>query len=289
MSEMQQFVDLCENEFENQLDAFVKSGLLDENFKFIILSGPTCSGKTTVAKKIKGELKNKNKKLFYVSIDDFFHEISAERNIDAEVDFESINAIDLELFKTFLSDISENRKTKVPRFDFLTRRRSFYVDVDPAEIDIFLFEGIQATYPEITALLTYERCLSVYISTGEGITVGDKVFDPNEIRLMRRIVRDHFYRDSNAEYTFFLWKDVRENEEINIFPNVKNCDIILNSTMGYEINMLSGYLRELLEAVPVDSIYRKGSEELLEKIGGIEAMPKSLLPENSMYFEFLKR
>ena len=289
MSEMQQFVDLCENEFENQLDAFVKNGLLAENFKFIILSGPTCSGKTTVAKKIKGELKNKNKKLFYVSIDDFFHEISAERNIDAEVDFESINAIDLELFKTFLSDISENRKTKVPRFDFLTRRRSFYVDVDPAEIDIFLFEGIQATYPEITALLTYERCLSVYISTGEGITVGDKVFDPNEIRLMRRIVRDHFYRDSNAEYTFFLWKDVRKNEEINIFPNVKNCDIILNSTMGYEINMLSGYLKELLEAVPVDSIYRKGSEELLEKIGGIEAMPKSLLPENSMYFEFLKR
>ena len=289
LSEMREFVDICENEFNAEFDKLVKGKLLTEKVKFIILSGPTCSGKTTVAKKIRAELEKNGKRVFDVSIDDFFYDVKVDRTIDQEVDFESIHAVDLDLLSAFVSDVSANRKAKMPVFDFLERRRVSFKEISSREDDIFIFEGIQAMYPEITALLRHRACISIYISAGEGITVGDRVFEPNEIRLMRRIVRDHFYRDSDAEYTFFLWKDVRKNEDANIFSNIKNCDIILSSTMGYEINMLSGYLGGLLEAVPSDSIYRKGAEELLEKIGGIEAIPQSLLPDCSMYFEFLKR
>ena len=288
-NEMKNFVLACESEFNSEFDGLVKGKLLTEKVKFIILSGPTCSGKTTVARKIREELEKNGKHVFDVSIDDFFFDVKVGRTVETEVDFESINAVDLDLLGAFVSDVSANRTAKMPVFDFLERRRVSFKEISPGEDDIFIFEGIQAMYPEITALLRHRVCISIYISAGEGITVGDRVFEPNEIRLMRRIVRDNFYRDSDAEYTFFLWKEVRKNEEKNIFPNVKNCDIILSSTMGYEINMLSSHLRALLESVPRESVYRKEAEVIIEKLCGIEEIPQILLPENSMYFEFLKR
>lgn len=288
-NEMKNFVLACESEFNSEFDGLVKGKLLTEKVKFIILSGPTCSGKTTVARKIREALEKNGKRVYDVSIDDFFFDVKVGRTVETEVDFESINAVDLDLLGTFVSDVSANRTAKMPVFDFLERRRVSFKEINPSEDDIFIFEGIQAMYPEITALLRHRECISIFITAKEGITVGDKVFEPNEIRLMRRIVRDNFYRDSDAEYSFFLWRNVRANEDKNIFPNMKNADIVLNSTMGYEVNMLSGYLSALLEAVPRESIYRKESEKLLEKIGGIGVIPKSLLPDDSMYFEFLKR
>ena len=106
---------------------------------------------------------------------------------------------------------------------------------------------------------------------------------------MRRIVRDFNFRGASPEYTMFLWESVRRNEDKNIYPNIGNCDIRIDSTMPYEINLLVQFLVPLLESVPKDSKYRKTADKLLMKLEGIETIEQSLIPNNSLYYEFIKR
>ncbi len=289
-AEMLDFVISCEREFEADLAAAVKKACDTENLKVIGLSGPTCSGKTTTAKKLIDALEERGKNVHIVSIDNFFKDVKKpDFENDEQVDFDSVNAIDLPAFEECINEIFECRPSHIPQFDFITGKRSGYTEIQPDPNDLYIFEGIQAVYPEITAMLRRFTGVSIYIRAESGIDVDGVIFEPDEIRLMRRIVRDYNFRGAEPEYTFFLWESVRKNEEKNIFPNAVGCDIKLNSTMAYEINLLSRFLRPLLMSVPADSDYRHVTDALLEKLEGIEFVDQSMIPDNSLYYEFIKR
>ncbi len=290
-AEMLKFVTDCEHEFEAKLAAAVKEVCDTEELKVIGLSGPTCSGKTTTAKKLIDALEARGKNVHIVSIDDFFKNVKKPdyENDDEQVDFDSINAIDLPAFEECINEIFECRPSHIPHFDFITGKRTGYTEIQPDPNDLYIFEGIQAVYPEITALLHRFNSLGIYIRAESEIDIEGTVFESNEIRLMRRIVRDYNFRGAEPAYTFFLWEGVRKNEEESIFPNVAGCDIKLDSTMAYEINLLSQFLSPLLAAVPTDSEYRPYAETLMKKLEGIECVEQSMIPNNSLYYEFIKR
>ena len=285
-AEKQKFVLECERDFEKLLDDSLSKIWEIDGLKAIGLSGPTCSGKTTAAKKLIDDLSAHGRKVHVISIDDFFKDTARSKTTDEAPDFDSVNAIDLDEFVRCTEDIYAGKTVKIPRFDFVSGKRTGYVEIDPDPTDVYIFEGIQAIYPEVVSALGGAE--SVYICVKSPINVGGVIFEPNEIRLMRRIVRDYNFRGADPEYSMFLWQSVRANEEKSIFPNVGNCNVQIDSAIPYEINVLVQFLRPLLMQVKKESKFYAQAAELLKKTEGIESIPSIMIPDGSIYYEFVK-
>lgn len=281
----------CDRAFEAALEAEV-SRICERAPKVIRLSGPTCSGKSTVVKKIVKELERKGKCVHTVSIDDFYygreklHQMAAESE-SGEIDYDSVKTIDLEEIREFVAAIAVGGEVKCPIFDFRSGDRDGYRTMHVSADDVFIFEGIQATYPEIKALFDERVCVDVHIAPEDSIALGDDKFDKNEIRFLRRIVRDRHFRCTHPEFTFKIWKSVRENEEKNIFPYVCECDFYIEASFAYELGVLKPYLIEYLAEISEESEYRAPADELLARIQSAAEISSEYIPADSVYREFL--
>ena len=285
------YVAECEKKFEHALDCAVEKIISAESNRIITLSGPSCSGKTTTANKIVSEFEERGKRVHVISIDDFYYDRDylikqAEKN-GTSLDFDSAETIDLdELEKTIESIFSED-SVKIPVFDFKSGKRIKEKEFILDDKDIFVFEGIQAVYPEVTRLFKAHPYFSVFAYVCEDLKVGDHIYDKNTVRFFRRLVRDYNFRNATPEFTFKLWESVRQNEERNILPFVDDCDVLLNSLMPYEINMLKPYLVPLLSEISESSVHFAYASEMLEKLEGLEEISREYIPSNSVYREFL--
>lgn len=289
--EARAFVAECERVFDTKIDIAV-SVILEKNTRFICLSGPSCAGKTTTAKKIVEKLAEHNVKAHLVSLDDFFHDmdylVKMAKDKGGALDMDSADAIDLTAFAVCLDEIVIQSQTKIPVFDFHTHARSGFTDFSCGENDLIIFEGIQAVYPEITSLVAPYGMTSIFVCPDQAITVGEQVFEPNIFRFYRRIVRDAQYRSANAQRTLEVWRGVRSNEDAHIFPYRDRCDVAVDSTMQYDLHLLTPYLRQLLPQVEESSRYYLRALDILNRISAIEPIPAQYLPDDSMYREFIK-
>ncbi len=283
------FVDASESDFQNRLAEVSHHIVCDDRVEFIMLSGPTCSGKTTLAAKLTSEITGAGKKAIVLSVDDFFKEHSAMKRVGDRIDFDSVDAIDLFYFAECVSKILNGEDTPLPSFDFVTGTRKEGVPYRHTPDDIIIFEGIQTVYPEVLALMEGYPYKSLSIAVREALSVNGTIFSPEEIRLARRIVRDFKFRSASPEFTFHIWRGVRENEEKNITPYLDTCDYCIDSLMPYEPFMISPFLIPLLESIPAHSRYYSEAKTFREKFRAVENFPISsdLLPENSLYREFL--
>ena len=267
----------------------------DPELKLVRLSGPTCAGKTTAAKMIVKRMSENSKNAVFVSIDDFYYDcdhlekISRDNGLDV-IDYDSPATIDTEAMAAFLDELFEVGEAVCPHFNFTTGKREVGKRVVIGENDIIVLEGIQAVYPQVLELLGKRRSECIFIEPRDAIVCKDARFEPNEIRLMRRIVRDSNFRSTSAVETMELWKGVRANEEKNIFPYVDRCKYRINSTMPYEIGVLRPYLERALVAGESDALYEKYKDEfaaMLEKVSVAEPVPASYIDEDSLYKEFV--
>ncbi|MGI6167706.1 MAG: uridine kinase family protein [Eubacteriales bacterium] len=291
--EARKFVDSCEADFEARLNAVVEKVCSIEGLKLIGLSGPTCSGKTTAANKLDEVMTALGKNVHVVSIDDFYLDRDVleqrARENGGRIDYDSEDTIDFDALAECVEEIFSDGPTLIPKFDFIKGRRTGFIELETDDNDMFIFEGIQAIYPKVSELFHRYIYKSIYISVESAIEIEGEIFEPNEIRLMRRIVRDFKFRGAKPEFTMYLWESVRTNEELNIFPYALGCDYFINSTLAFEINLLRPYLEEILAGVPDDNKYRERADRILEKINGLEAIPETYLSPNSLYNEFIRR
>ncbi len=280
----------CENNFESSLDSVADDVILKQA-KIITICGPTCSGKTTTAIKLKGKLKAKGKNVHVLSFDDFYLDrdtiIASCKMRGVEVEYESASTLDLSLLSKVMSEIAYDNKTVVPVFDFKTGTRGGYKEYLLSEEDVFIFEGIQALYPEVSALYSDFSHYSIYICVRTPIKYNDNIFDTNTIRFLRRVVRDKKHRGTSAERTAQMWRSVRENEEANIFPNVSNADCIIDSSLAYEMNVIKGDVIETLSDVDTNSGFYLSSCMLLRKFDGIQKISEDYVPADSVLREFI--
>ncbi|MBQ8145222.1 MAG: Flp pilus assembly complex ATPase component TadA [Clostridia bacterium] len=281
------FVNACEIDFEKRLDEATKK-ITSSKIINILLSGPTCSGKTTTANKIIGDYHEVGKEVTVISIDDFFLERDDGRTIkeNEKIDYDSVDVIDLDLLKECISKAKPGNNIKVPIFDFITQSRVGYNAHYITEDEVLLYEGIQAVYPEVTSLFD-DEFIGVFINVNEDVCLNGTLFSRDEIRLVRRLVRDRKFRGANADFTFYLWETVRENEDKNIFPNKNICTIQLDSFMGYELFLLKPYILEVLSEVNENSTYYDKAKNLIEKFSGLDEIKYEYIPKNSLYTEFL--
>ena len=174
----------------------------------------------------------------------------------------------------------------MPRFNFRTGQRESGELLRPRAGDLFLFEGIQILYPQVDALLRQEGYYSFCVCPQSAIAAGGEVFLPNEIRLMRRLVRDVIYRAAAPSFTFFLWNSVRENEEKNIFPYIGTCNRTVDSTMPYEIGLLKPYLERYLTGEWVGDFWQE-ADGILARLADVQPVPDGLIQPDSLYKEFI--
>lgn len=274
------------------MDGVVEAVAATPALRFLGLTGPTCAGKTTAAKKLTACLEEHGHRVHVVSIDDFYFDKSvlqlrAENDPDIEIDYDSEETIDIALLEEKTESLLCGRETKMPRFDFRSGMRTEGLTLSPTPDDVFLFEGIQILYPKVDRILHGDAYRSIYICPASAIDVGGECFLPNEIRLMRRLVRDYRYRASAPAFTLYLWQSVRENEEKNIFPNKDTCHAYIDSTMPYEIGMLKPYLEEILPTVPAESPFYGQAQGLLGRLRSIVEIPSAYMTQNSLYKEFI--
>ena len=285
------YVAECEKNFENALDCAVEKIISAESNRIITLSGPSCSGKTTTANKIVSEFEERGKRVHVISIDDFYYDRDylikqAEKN-GTSLDFDSAETIDLDELEMTIESIFCEDSVKIPVFDFKSGKRIKEKEFILDDKDIFVFEGIQAVYPEVTRLFKAHPYFSVFAYVCEDLKVGDHIYEKNTVRFFRRLVRDYNFRNATPEFTFKLWESVRQNEERNILPFVDDCDVLLNSLMPYEINMLKPYLVPLLSEISESSVHFAYASEMLEKLEVLETISREYIPSNSVYREFL--
>ena len=286
------FVAACDADFEKRMDAVAERTAAVQDLKFLGLTGPSCAGKTTAAKKFTACLEQHGHRVHVISVDDFYYDKQilqerADSDPNIEIDYDSEDTIDIELFAQKIESLLRGVPTEMPRFDFPSGMRVAGETLFPQTDDVFLFEGIQILYPRINAILRGKAYRSIYICPMSAIRMGQVCFSPNEIRLMRRLVRDFRYRASEPDFTFYLWQSVRENEEKNIFPNAHTCDAFIDSTMPYEIGMLKPYLDELLARIPMENRFYDEAQRLLARLAALITVPSSYMTPNSLYKEFI--
>lgn len=285
------FLFECDAQYDTRVEDAVTK-ILNSDVRFVCLSGPSCAGKTTTANKITQKLAKHGIQTYVISLDDFFYDmdylVSMAEKKGTALDMDSADAIDLPSFKACLVQLVEQNHVDLPVFDFHTHCRSGYRTLTCQEHDLIIFEGIQAIYPEITSLIKPYGMLSIFVCPDQAITVGEQVFEPNIFRFYRRIVRDSQYRSATAVRTLEIWRGVRNNEDANIFPYRNSCDVVIDSSMAYDLHVLTPYLRELMPTVPEDSRYYLRALDILNRIQMIDPIPATYLQSDSMYREFIK-
>jgi uridine kinase len=293
--EARAFVHSCDKSFYNRL-CDVCEQIVENDLSVIGLTGPSCSGKTTMANILTERLKKNGKQVHVISLDDFFYEVDVLHRMsdDGEIDYDSPDTIDIETLTETVDAIFRYGEVQLPRFDFLTGKREKGEKICAGPDDRFIFEGIQVLYPEVSRLLSkYDSYKCIYIAPKSEICVGGRVFKPNHIRLLRRLVRDFNFRGASADFSLYLWESVRKNEEKNIFPHIDKCDYFIDSTLGYDINMLAPYLERILSmphsgrGAISEAEYRQAADKILAEISDVVPMEKSYLSDGSLYREFI--
>ena len=287
-----QWIKSCEESFAKQIYDITESIAKKESIRVIRLFGPSCSGKTTTARHLISFFKKFGKRAHVISIDDFFYdrdylrELSIKKGL-TEIDYDSPDTIDCEELGAFVEEIFSDNKVVCPVFDFKTGMRSGYKTMNIDEDDIFIFEGIQAVYPKVVEMFEKHDSVSIYILPQRDILAGGECFESNEIRLMRRLVRDYNFRNTQPDVTFSNWDSVRDNEEKNIFPYVGDVDYVVNSSMPYEIGILKPYLMSLLSDFSVEDPHYETARTILERVSLIESIPSTLILDGYLYKEFV--
>lgn len=287
-AEASDFINKCENNFKYKLDQTV-SEIIGRGNRVITLSGPTCSGKTTTAKALVEGLEGKGLCAVVISIDDFYLDnLRAGLTPGAEIDFDSVKTIDLNYLEKFTQELFSQKKVYIPKFNFMTGIRDGYSEYTPTPNDVYIFEGIQAVYPEVTALLG-ENFTSVFINVDDEIICNGVHFAPHEIRLLRRILRDYKFRNTTPEENFHYWESVRKNEVESIFPNTVNTHFIIDSFLPYELFAIASHVIPLLRSVPESSDYKKTAYDLECRMQILcsDVYKSELIPENSIFREFI--
>lgn len=289
-NEITDVIAAAEANYEAQICRAAEAASDHPELRFVILSGPTCSGKTTTASRLTDSFASYGRKIIVISIDDFYRDNNGSRSVDStrKVDYESADAIDLEYFDECTTLIENGMPCSLPNFDFKTGKRAGYRPYNPHPEDVILFEGIQGVYPEIVSLLPADKLSRLYITVGEDITVRGIHFDRREVRLIRRIVRDYNCRNAEPDFTLFLWQHVVENEDKNILPRESSVPFHINSLLSYELNMIRDRFLFCVSRVKPSSQYYKITRELAGRMECLPPIDSVYLPEKSVFNEFIK-
>ncbi len=271
------------------------AGIADEiaqrgNVKIVLIAGPSSSGKTTFAKRLSIQLMTNMLRPLAISLDDYFVN-RADTPIDkyGNKDYESLYALDLDLFNQDLQRLLKGEEINLPTFNFEKGEREYKgnkLRLKPE--NILILEGIHGLNPILTAQISDSCKYKIYVSTLTTINLDDHNWIPStDNRLIRRIVRDKQFRGISASETIARWPSVRAGEDKWIFPYQELADTMFNSAMLYELSVLKEGAENVLRQVPKTSFEYAEAYRLLRFLSYFKPIVKSDIPRTSLLREFL--
>ena len=286
---IKKFIESNEIKFNSQIDDVVNTITKDKEVKMILIAGPSSSGKTTTTKRIASYLTAKGYKPINLSLDDYYldrHEIKKDENGD--YDFESVNALDINLFKKDINDLFNNKTIKPPVYDFIQGEKVAGNELYKLEENsIVLVEGINALNSVFDNIIDVKK-VKIYLSPFMSINIDRHNYVSTiDLRLIRRIIRDNRTRGYGVATTIHNWDKVRKGEEKNIFPFIKEADIIINTALEYEIGVLKVYIEPLLLSVNINSPYYAEARRLLSFLKQFFPIPSEYVNRDSIIREFI--
>lgn len=285
------FIRVCES-LHNKKIAKIADSILERkgDVKVVLIAGPSSSGKTTFTKKLCIQLQVVGFNPVMVSLDDYY--LSSDKvPVDefGKPDLEALGALDIPLLNENLLQLFRGEETEFPIFDFKKGGRQEQGRILKMEDrSILVMEGIHGLNKDLTPSISGTSIFKIYISALTQLNLDDHTrIATTDNRLIRRMVRDHQFRNYDAEKTIAIWPSVRRGEEKNIFPNQDRADAAFNSALDYELAVLRMYAEPLLKSISPDKEAYAEAQRLLNFINNFSPMPSSMVPADSILREFI--
>ena len=288
--DMREVVLVQEAHQERQIGEIAKEISDRGNVKYVLIAGPSSSGKTTFSHRLAIQLRVNGLIPHPIAVDNYFVDREhTPRDKDGNYNFECLEAIDIEKFNTDMRDLTAGKEVRLPVFDFLTGKRKY--ESKPQKFgpdDILIIEGIHCLNPKLTEAMPDESKFKIYISALTQLNIDEHNRIPStDGRLIRRLVRDARTRGASASRTIAMWPSVRRGEEENIFPYQEQADVMFNSSLLYELAVLKQYVEPLLFDVDKDSEEYLEAKRLLKFFDYFVGIGSEYVPTNSLLREFI--
>lgn len=283
------FIQLCEARHNRMLAELGQIIEGNEDIKIICVAGPSSSGKTTFANRLRIELMARGLKPIRISMDDYYlTKAEAPKDEDGKPDLESIEALDIELFNQNMLDLINGEEVQLPKFDFKVGHRIPGRKLKVGKGEPIIIEGIHALNDRMTSLIPRNQKFKIFIAPQAQINLDNHYpISTVDLRLLRRLVRDYKFRGASAEETIGMWPSVRRGEFKWIYETQEGADFVYNSMLPYELCVMKKYAQPLLEAVEAESVYFPVAERLLRMLKYFDDMPDEWVPCNSLMREFI--
>lgn len=297
--EFPQIVHESESFYENQLDTAAE--LIKERsseLKMVMVSGPSSSGKTTTTLKLEQRLNKMGMSFVPLIVDNYFYDLEMHPKDEfGDYDFETPQALDLQLINEHLKKLAAGEEVKIPYYDFKTGKR--YLDNTPLQLhenEVLLIDSLHGLYPEFSKEIPASQKFKLYLEPLLQMKMDDGQYIRwTDLRLIRRMLRDSVHRAYNPEQTLLHWHYVRSSEKRTILPYSGTADYIVNTSMAYEVPI---YRPKLLKSFQEWAVKYKGdplredafvrAERVMKMLEAIEPMEdESSIPGDSVLREFI--
>lgn len=277
-----------EYNFDSQVIKIADKIYAEEGVKMITVAGPSASGKTTFTNLLADRLEFRGVKVHRISTDDFFIDRDKLPRLDnGLLDMDSLNAMDVKLLAYTLESLLEGQRVVVPHFDFVAGKRAGETtEIIPEDADVTIVEGIHALNPVILGKygVGNDNIVGIYISPRRDFLLpSGRTIAPVELRLLRRILRDHYSRGHSLADTLSQWDEVLKAERVNIYPFVHRAAFTVDSVYDYELLVYKRCLGNSLDAYP-----NKWTDNIREVLSEVSDIPNMTIPSTSLLNEFIK-
>ncbi|NCB62695.1 MAG: adenylyl-sulfate kinase [Clostridia bacterium] len=289
------FLEECDASYQGRISSAADRIL--QNLKrspIVLLSGPSGSGKTTTALKLEQELESRGVNTHTISMDNYFNTLNpktAPRTPEGDIDYESPLLLDRELLDQTFETLSRGETVVIPKFEFARQMRndSRGTPLRLKENEIAIFEGIHALNDDIAG--RHPEATTLYISARSNIEENGALrFKGTWMRITRRAVRDYNFRGTGLEDTLAMWHNVRRGEKLYISPFKGKAEVIIDSSLRYEVPVFASYaepLRKAQRAVPEENPRYAELQEWADSFRYFEPIDPKLVPKDSLIREFI--
>jgi uridine kinase len=258
--------------------------------KFVMIAGPSSSGKTTFSHRLSIQLRAKGLAPHPIAVDNYFvNRVDSPRDENGNYNYEALECLDIKLFNENMSDLLAGKRVQLPVYNFISGEREYRGDyLQLGAEDILVIEGIHCLNEKLSYSLPRENKFKIYISALTQLNIDEHNRIPTtDGRLIRRMVRDARTRGASAQDTIRMWPSVRKGEKENIFPYQEDADVMFNSALVYELSVLKQYAEPILFSVPRDSAEYVEAKRLLKFLDYFLGVSSEDIPRNSIVREFI--
>lgn len=288
--EMNDMILVQEALLERRIGEIAENIVKKGNVKFVLIAGPSSSGKTTFSHRMSIQLRTYGKIPHPIALDDYFvNRELTPRDENGDYNFECLEAIDVKQFNEDMERLLRGERVELPTFNFKTGKREYHGRYKQlGEEDILVIEGIHGLNPETTYSLPDESKFKIYISALTSLNLDEHNRIPTtDGRLLRRMVRDARTRGASARRTIEMWPSVRRGEENYIFPFQEEADEMFNSVLIYELSVLKQYAEPLLYSIEPGEPEYYEAKRLLKFLEYVQGIDSQNVPSNSICREFI--